>query len=185
MRGEVAWASISSHLSCHFDGFKVHRDARVTFSEQFLDDLATHLRITTGFTIPFDLNLHFSFTQLLVRTAQQTHRLVPPAAQDHLGEGVVLGPCATALGFTTGLWLAAARAERVVRGAVDGLAVRDWLAAVNDGVPTNAVVMRPVIGFEIPKGAISPLILIVMQDPGSWGGVPVKWLLLQTAVVHS
>ena len=78
-------------------------------------DLATHLRITTGFTIPFDLKEHFSFTQLLVRTAQQTHRLVPPAAQDDLGEGVVLGPCATGLGFTTGLWLAAARAEMVMR----------------------------------------------------------------------
>ena len=113
--GEVAWASISSHLSCHFDGFKVHRDARVTFSQQFLDDLATHLRITTVFTIPFDLKEHFSFTQLLVRTAQQTHRLAPLPAQDDLGEGVVLGPCATALGFTTGLWLAAARAERVER----------------------------------------------------------------------
>ena len=76
-----------------------------------LDDLATHLRITMGFTVPFDLKDRFSFTQLLVRTAQQTHRLVPPAAQDDLGEGVVLGPCASALGFTTGLWLAAARAE--------------------------------------------------------------------------
>ena len=72
-----------------------------------------------------------------------------------------------------------------MRGVVDGSTELDWLAAVNDGVPTNAVVMRPVIGFEIPKGAISPLILIVMQDPGSWGGVPVKWLLLQTVVVHS
>ena len=84
---------------------------------------------------------------------------------------MALGPCATALGFTTGLWLAAARAERVVRGAVDGLAVRDWLAAVNDGVPVNAVVMRPAIGFEILKGAGSP------SDPdlhaGPWFGVPV------------
>ena len=78
---------------------------------------------------------------------------------------MALGTCATALGFTTGLWLAAARAERVVRGVVDGSTERDWLAAVNDGVPVNAVVMRPVIGFEISKGAISPLILIVMQDP--------------------
>ena len=84
-------------------------------------DLATNLRITTGFTVPFDLKEHFSFTQLLVRTAQQTHRLVPPAAQDDLGEGVVLGPCATALGFTTGLWLAAARAER-------GWCVERWTA---------------------------------------------------------
>ena len=79
---------------------------------------------------------------------------------------MALGPCATALGCTTGLRLAAARAERVVRGAVDGLAVRDWLAAMNDGVPANAVVMRPAIVFEIPKGACSPLILVVMQDPG-------------------
>ena len=39
----------------------------------------------------------------------------------------------------------------MVRGAVDGPTVRDWLAAVNDGVPANAVVMRPAIGFEIPK----------------------------------
>ena len=47
-------------------------------------------------------------------------------------------------------------------GAVDSL----WLAVVNDGVHTNAVVMRPAIGFEILKDAGSPLILIVMQDPG-------------------
>ena len=123
-----------------------------------------HLRITTVFTIPFDLK-HFSFTQLLARTAQ-THRLVPPAAQGDLGEGVTLGLRATTLGLTTGLRLAAARAERVVRGAVDGPTVRDWLAAVNDGVPTNAVVMRPAIGFEVPKDAGSSLILIVTQDPG-------------------
>ena len=81
-----------------------------------------------------------------------------------MGEGVVLGPCATALGFTTGLWLAAARAERVVRGSGDGPTVRDWLAAVNGGVSAKAVVLRPAIGFEIAKDAGSPLILIVM-DP--------------------
>ena len=121
--------------------------------------------MTLGFTIPFNLKEHFSFTQLLARTAQQTHRLAPPAAQDDLGEDF-LGPCATALGFTTGLWLVAVRAERVVRGAVDGSTVRDWLAAVNDGVPANAVVIRPATGFEIPKGAGSPLILTVMLDPG-------------------
>ena len=78
---EVARASTSSHLSCHFDGFMVHRDVPpVTSSQQFLDDLATHLRITTGFRISFDLKKHVSFTQLLVRTAQQTRRLAPPAA---------------------------------------------------------------------------------------------------------
>ena len=75
---------------------------------------------------------------------------------------MVLGPRATALGFTTGLWLSLARAERVVRGAVDDSTVRDWFAAVNDGIPENAVVMRMAIGFVIPKA----LILIVMQDPG-------------------
>ena len=75
-------------LSFHLDGFMVHRDVpQVTSSQQFVDDLATHLHITTGFTIPFDLKEHFSFTQLLLR----------------MGEGVVLGPCATALGFTTGV----------------------------------------------------------------------------------
>ena len=96
--------------------FMVHRDVPpVTSSQQVLDDLATDLRITKGFTIPFDLKEHFSFTQLLVRTAQQTHQLVPLPAQDDLGEIVVLGPCATAVGFTTGLWLVAARAERVER----------------------------------------------------------------------
>ena len=91
MRGGGRAGKHLQHLSCHFDGFVVHRDVpQVTSSQQFLDDLATHLRITTEFTIPFD----FSFTQLLVRTASQTHRFVPPAAQDDLGEGVVLGPCA-------------------------------------------------------------------------------------------
>ena len=106
---EVVGASTSSHLSCHFDGFVVHRDVpSVTSSQQFLDNLARHLRITTLFTIPFDMKEHFSFTQLLVRAAQETHRLVPRAAQDDLGEEVVLGLSVTALGFTTGLWLAAA-----------------------------------------------------------------------------
>ena len=81
---------------------------------------------------------------------------------------MVQGPCATALGFTTGLWLEAARAKRVVRGAVDGPTVRDWLAAVNDGVPANAVVMRPAVGFAIPKDAGSPLILIVMLGSLGW-----------------
>ena len=76
---EVARASTSSHLSWHFDGFMVHRDVPpVTSSQQFLDDLARHLRITKGFTISVDLKKHFSFRQLLVRTAQQTHRVVPP-----------------------------------------------------------------------------------------------------------
>ena len=44
--------------------------------------------------------------------------------------------------------------------------VRDWLAAVNDGVPANAVVVGPVIGLEVPKNAGSSLIPIVIQDPG-------------------
>ena len=49
---------------------------------------------------------------------------------------------------------------------MDGSTVRDWLAAVNDRVPTNAVVMRPAIGFEIAKDEGSPLILIVIQGSG-------------------
>ena len=164
---EVARASTSSHLSCHFDGFMVHKDVPpVTSSQQFLDDLATHLRITTGFSVPFDLKEHFSFTQLLVRTAQQTHQYHAPWRRTTWAREWCLSPCATSLGLTTGLWLAAVRAERVVRGAVDGATVRDWLAAVNDGVPANAVVMRPAIAFEIPKNAGSPLILTVTQDPG-------------------
>ena len=48
---------------------------------------------------------------------------------------------------------------------MDEPTVRDWLAAVNDGVPANAVVVRPAIGSDIPKDVGSPLILIVMQDP--------------------
>ena len=55
---------------------------------------------------------NFSFTQLLVRTAQQTYQLVPSTEQDDLGEGVLRG------------------------------AVESFTAAVNDGVPANAVVMR-------------------------------------------
>ena len=71
----------------------------------------------------------------------------------------------------TGLWLAAARAEKVVRGAVDGSTELDWLAAVNDGVPTNAVVMRPAIGFVDPERCGQP------SDPDRharpWDGEPV------------
>ena len=180
---EVARASTSSHLSCHFDGFMVHRDVPpVTSSQQFLDDLAMHLRITTGFTIPFDLNEHFSFTQLLVRTAQQTHRLVPPAAQDDLGEGVVLGPCATALGFTTGLWLAAARAERVVRWTSG----RPHCAGLARGRERRGPRERgrhaPGDRFRDSERCGQP------SDPdrhaGPWGGVPVSFLLLQTVVVR-
>ena len=139
---EVARAS-SNHFSFHFDGFMVHRDVPpVTSTQQFIDDLATHLRMTTGFTIPYDLKEHFSFTQ-----------------QDDLGEG-----SDAALGITTGLWLAAAHAGRVVLGAVDDLPVRDWLTAVNDGIP--AIVMRPAIGFDIPEDVGSSLIVIHMQDLG-------------------
>ena len=47
------------------DSFMVHRDVPpVTSSQQFIDELATHLRIATGFTTPFDLKEHF-FAQLL------------------------------------------------------------------------------------------------------------------------
>ena len=49
--------------------------------------------------------------------------------------------------------------------AVNDPTVREWLAAVNDGFPSSAVVVRPAIGFDIPKDVGSPLILIVMQDP--------------------
>ena len=101
------------------------------------------MRITTAIHHPFRLDhKHFSFT-IPYELAQQTHQLVLPAVQDDLGEGVVLGPCATALGVTTGLWLAAACAGRVVHGAVHGPTVRDWLAAVNDGIRVNAIVVRP------------------------------------------
>ena len=82
---------------------------------------------------------------------------------------MVLGPCATALGFTMGLWLAAARAERMVHGAVNDRTVRDWLPAVNDRV-------------QHPERCGQP------SDPdrhaGPWGGVPVLLLLLQTVVVE-
>ena len=67
----------------------VHRDVPpVTSSQQFLDDLATHLRITKGFNILFDLKEHFSFTQLLVRTVGTSR-----GAGRDLGEGVALGLC--------------------------------------------------------------------------------------------
>ena len=79
----------------------VHRDVPpVTSSQQFLDDLATHLRITTGFTTPFDLNEHFSFTQLLVRTAQQTHTC---RGAGRPGRGSGAGPLCHAPGVHDGL----------------------------------------------------------------------------------
>ena len=83
---EVARASTSSHLSCHFDGFMVHKDIPpVTSSKQFLHGLATHLRITTGLTIPFDLKEQFSFTQLLVRTAHKASAGHRPSARCAFG----------------------------------------------------------------------------------------------------
>ena len=138
---EVLRASTSSHLSCHFDGFMVHRDVPpVTSSRQFLDDLATHLRITTGFTTPFDLKKHFSFALLLVCTAQQTRWLVPHAAQDDLGEGVVLGPCHGA-------------------GVHDGLVVGG--SPCREGGAWSGSDR-----FRDPERCGQPLILTVMQDLG-------------------
>ena len=119
---EVAQASTSSHLSSHFDGFMVHRDVPpMTSSQQFLDDLATHLRTTTGFTIPFELKEHFSFTQLLVRIAQQTHRLVPPLSPSRgagrPGRGSGTGPSSP---------LVAHRCSNVVRAHVLAPAFEDF-----------------------------------------------------------
>ena len=151
-------ARTSSHLSFRFGGFMVHRDVPlVTYSQQFLDDPATH-----GIHHPFRLD-----GALLLHTAPCPYRptdapVFTSRGAGRPGEAVVLGPCATASGFTTSSWLVAACAERVVRGAVDDPTVRDWLAAVNDGIPANAVVMRPAIGFDAGR----PLILIVMQVPG-------------------
>ena len=127
----------------------------MTSSQQFLDNLAT--RTTTGFTIPFDLKEHFSFTQLLVRTAQQTHPLVPspsPRGAGRPGRGSGAGPLCHGAGVHDGLAVGGSPCREVVRGAVDGQTVRDWLVAVNDGVPANAVVRRPAIGFEI--GVVCP-----------------------------
>ena len=49
-----------------------------------------------------------------------------------------------------------------MHGAVEDPTARDSLAAVNDGVPANATVMRPATSFDAGR----PLILIVMQVPG-------------------
>ena len=105
----------------------------MTSSQQFLDNLATHLRITTGFTIPFDLKEHFSFTQLLVRTAQQTHQFVPPATQDDLGEGVVLEPLCHGTGVHDGLVGGSPCREGGARSG--GRPYCAGLARVNDGSP--------------------------------------------------
>ena len=79
---EVARASTSSHLLCQFGAFMVHRDVPpVTSSQQFLGDLATHLRITMGFTIHFDLKEHFS-----------THLLVPHRGAGRPRRGSGTGP---------------------------------------------------------------------------------------------
>ena len=60
---------------------------------------------------------------------------------------------------------------------MDGHTVRDWLAAVNDGVPGRHA---PSDRFRDPERCGQP------SDPnrhaGPWGGVLVFWLLLQTFV---
>ena len=146
---EVARASTSSHLSCHFDGFMVHRDVPpVTSSQQFIDDLA-----------PADHHgVHHPF--------RLEEALLPVTGWYH--------PRRRATWARERYWALVPRCwgsrPACGCGEVDGPTVRDWLAA-KDGVPANAVVMRPAIVFEIPKDAGSPLILIVVQDPG--GGVPV------------
>ena len=55
-RGQAPPAASLAISTC----FMVHKGRS---SQQFLDDLATHLGITTGFTIPFGSKEHFSFTQ--------------------------------------------------------------------------------------------------------------------------
>ena len=87
-----------------------------------------HLRISTGFTSPS--------RALLLHTAPCPYR-----------------PTDAPVGTPRG----AGRPGRG-SGAVDGPTVGDCLAGRERRVPTNAIVMRPAIGFEIPKGAGSPLI---------------------------
>ena len=125
-------------------------------------DLATHLRITTGFHHPFRLEgvpCPYCPTDAPVGT---------PAGPGRPGRGSGTGPLCHGAGVHDGLVVGGG--ERVVRGAVDDPTVRDLLAAVNDKVPANAVVMRPAISLEIPKDVGSSLILIPMQDSG--GDVP-------------
>ena len=169
---EVARASTSSHLSCHFGGFMVHRDAPVTSPQQFLDDLATHLRITTLSTTPFDFKEHLSFTSLSVPPNRRTSSYLPRRRTTLVREWC-LSPCATALGFTTGLWLAAARAEYCV-GLARGRERRG---------PRERGRHAPGDRFRDPEKCWQ------LSDPdrhaGPWRGVPVGWLLLQTEVVHS
>ena len=121
---------------------------------QFLDDApADH---HSGFTIFVDLKEHFSFTQLLVRTAQQTHQLVLRAAQDDVGEGAVLGPRATALAWSGGRPHCAGLARGRERGG-----------------PRER-------GCHAPGQPSDP-----DRHAGLLGGVPVSWLLFETVVVHS
>ena len=84
---EVARASTSSHLPCHFDGFMVNRDVPPeTSSQQFLDNLATAPADHHGVHHPFRLE-----GALLLHTALCPYRPTDaPFNKDDLGEGVVL-----------------------------------------------------------------------------------------------
>ena len=92
----------------------VHRDVPpVTSSQQFLDDLATHLRVTTRFTVPSNLKEHFSFTELLCPHCPTDAPFGTLGGAGRPGRGSDTGPLCHGAGS---LWLAAARAERTVQG---------------------------------------------------------------------
>ena len=80
----VVFASTSSHLSFHFDGFMVHRDNQLECTTaDFLNLLDQRLMETTGFIVPFVVKEHFSFTQLLHARVGQDDRVLPV---EHQGE---------------------------------------------------------------------------------------------------
>ena len=102
---EVARASTSNHLSCHFDGFMVHKDVPpVTSSHAPADHHGVHH--------PFRLEgARLLHTAPCPYPTDAPVGTTPDAGRPGRGSGAGL----LCHGAGTGLWLAAARAERVER----------------------------------------------------------------------
>ena len=102
---DVVFASNTSHLSLHIDGFIVHRDNQLECTKaDFLNLSDQRLMETTGFIVPFVVKEHFSFTQLLRARAGQDDHVLPVEHQGEHGVNMLISPCTLASGFATGMW---------------------------------------------------------------------------------
>ena len=164
---DVVFASTSSHLSLHFDGFMVHRDNQLECTTaEFLNLLDQRLMETTGFIIPFVVKEHFSFTQLLRARAGQDDRVLPVEHQGEHGVNMLISPCTLAAGFATSMWTNASCAVYAAPRIGGCLTMRQWMDAFNEKNHGNPTCACPSIGFHPPAEVEGSAVLVVFEDFG-------------------